>query len=102
MKISKCERIVTQQIVTLEISEEQAMILCKILGNIGGVHPWRQILTTPLYDKLIDTLGREEYDKFSNAHPKDISCSMYLQDDTSGECQVGLPAYAAKLGKLND
>ncbi len=103
IRISKTERVVTERIVSFEISEEQAFILCKILGNIGGVHAWRAKLTTPLYDKLIDILGREEYDKFSDKHPKDIACSMYLQDSTSGECRItDIPTYATKLGKLSN
>ncbi len=101
IRISKTERVVTEKVVSLELSEEQAFILCKILGNIGGVHAWRDILTSPLYDKLIYILGREEYNDFSSRHPKDIATNMYLQDPTSGECRImDIPTYATKLGKL--
>ena len=101
MKISKTERVVTEKVVSLEINEEQAFILCKIMGNIGGVHAWRDKLTSPLYEKLIDILGREEYNDFSSRHPKDIATNMYLQDSTSGECRImDIPTYATKLGKL--
>lgn len=101
IRISKTERVVTEKVVSFEISEEQAFILCKILGNIGGRHAWRDILTQPLYDKLIDILGRGRYNDFSDRNRNAISTCMYLKDDTVGECvNPDLPTFARELGKL--
>ena len=50
--------------INIEIDEREAMILAKILGNVGGVHEWRK-LTGELYDSLMQSVNYEEYLKYT-------------------------------------
>ena len=38
--------------ITLELNEHEAMVLAKILGNIGGIHPWRDEVLQPMWSEL--------------------------------------------------
>lgn len=38
--------------ITLELNEHEAMVLAKVLGNIGGVHPWRSDVLQPMWSEL--------------------------------------------------
>jgi len=52
--------------ITLELDEHEAMVLAKILGNIGGIHPWRDDVLGPLWTELkwaLDIDSTNEYGK---------------------------------------
>jgi len=51
--------------ITIELDEQEAMILAKIVGNIGGIHEWRSF-TGQLYTELLDRLGREDLFEFGS------------------------------------
>lgn len=49
--------------ITIELDEQEAMILAKILGNVGGMHEWRAF-TGQLYTELLDRLGKQDLYEF--------------------------------------
>lgn len=59
MKASKVTKI------TIELDEREAMILAKIVGNVGGIHEWRSF-TGELYDTLLQCLDYEEFCEYSD------------------------------------
>lgn len=50
--------------ITIELDEQEAMILAKILGNIGGIHEWRSF-TGQLYAELLDRLDKDDLFEFA-------------------------------------
>jgi len=50
--------------INIELNEQEAMILAKILGNIGGIHGWRSF-TGQLYAELIDHLNVDNLFEFA-------------------------------------
>ena len=58
MKASKVTKI------TIELDEREAMILAKIVGNVGGIHEWRSF-TGELYDTLLQCLDYEEFCEYT-------------------------------------
>ena len=52
-------------IIILELNEREAMILAKIVGNIGGIHEWRTF-TGELYANLVDCLDHDEFCEYSD------------------------------------
>ena len=50
--------------ITIELDEQEAMILAKILGNVGGIHEWRSF-TGELYDTLLQCLDYEEFCEYT-------------------------------------
>ena len=63
-------KLVKNQVTTYEythtMTEEQALILCKVLGNIRGRSKWRTEYTDVLHDELRSMIGQEKYDDFSD------------------------------------
>lgn len=51
--------------ITIELDEQEAMILAKLIGNIGGIHEWRTF-TGQLYTELLDRLGRDDLYEFGS------------------------------------
>jgi hypothetical protein len=70
MKASKVTKI------TIELDEREAMILAKILGNVGGVHEWRKF-TGELYDSLLQCIDYEEFCEYTEGA---IKQDMFLGD----------------------
>ena len=62
--------------ITIELDEQEAMILAKIVGNIGGIHEWRSF-TGQLYAELIDHLNVDNVFEFA---PEAIKQDMILGD----------------------
>jgi len=58
MKASKVTKI------TIELDEREAMILAKIVGNVGGIHEWRSF-TGELYDTLLQCVDYEEFCEYT-------------------------------------
>ena len=79
MEVNVKEKVITEKVITVEFTEEEAMIVCLIMGRIGGAHDWRSV-TSGLYHELIDVLGRKKYDAFNVKHDRDVERSMYLRD----------------------
>ena len=79
MEVKFEEKVITKKIVTLELDESEALILCKIVGNIGGAHDWRKV-TSAIYNGINDALGYDKCDMFSEEHANDIERSMMLRD----------------------
>jgi len=79
MEIKFEEKVVTKKVVTLELDESEALILQKVLGNIGGDHEWRKV-TSGLYSGIREALGVDKCQMFSDIHAHDIERSMYLRD----------------------
>jgi|688.fasta_scaffold00037_4 hypothetical protein len=79
MEVKFKEKVVTKKIVTLELDESEALILCKIVGNIGGNHDWRKV-TSGIYNGINDALGYDKCHRFSDKHDHDIERSMFLRD----------------------
>jgi hypothetical protein len=50
--------------ITLVLDEQEAMILAKIMGNVGGDHDWRSF-TGELYDSLLQCLDYDEYCEYT-------------------------------------
>ena len=51
--------------ITIELDEREAMILAKIVGNIGGIHEWRSF-TGQLYSELLDHLNVDNVFEFGS------------------------------------
>lgn len=51
--------------ITIELDEREAMILAKLIGNIGGIHEWRTF-TGQLYAELIDHLNVDNVFEFGS------------------------------------
>lgn len=83
MKIEKREiRRVVENEYTITLSEEQAMILVAIMGNIGGYNNWRGDLIDPMYSNLVRSIGREEYDKwFDQVNRSKMKTAMQLTNE---------------------
>ena len=79
MEVKFKEKVVTKKIVTLELDEQEALILQKIVGNIGGDHKWREV-TSAIYNGIRDVLGYDKCQMFNDIHDSDIERSMYLRD----------------------
>lgn len=79
MEINYKEKVITKKIVTLELDEQEALILQKIVGNIGGDHEWRKV-TSAIYNGIRDVLGYDKCQMFNDIHDSDIERSMYLRD----------------------
>lgn len=79
MEVTFEEKVVTKKVVTIEFSEEEALILRKIVGNIGGNHEWRKV-TSGIYNGINDALGYHKCDTFSEKHNSAIERSMMLKD----------------------
>lgn len=62
--------------ITIELDEQEAMILAKIVGNIGGIHEWRAF-TGQLYSELLDHLNVDNVFEFA---PDVIKQDMILGD----------------------
>lgn len=62
--------------ITIELDEQEAMILAKIVGNIGGIHEWRSF-TGQLYSELLDHLNVDNVFEFA---PDVIKQPMTLGD----------------------
>ena len=50
--------------INIELNEQEAMILAKIVGNVGGIHEWRAF-TGQLYAELIDHLDVDNIFEFA-------------------------------------
>jgi len=50
--------------INIELDEREAMILAKIVGNIGGLHEWRAF-TGQLYAELLDHLDVDNIFEFA-------------------------------------
>lgn len=50
--------------IIIELDEREAMILAKLIGNIGGIHEWRTF-TGQLYAELIDHLNVDNVFEFA-------------------------------------
>lgn len=94
MEVFAREKVITEKVITVEFSQEEALIVCLIMGRIGGAHDWRSV-TSGLYHELIDAVGRKKYDAFSVKHDSDVERSMYLRDkdrpsilDNVGQCRA--------------
>ena len=74
MKMQTNKKTVTK--ITIELDEQEAMILAKIVGNIGGVHEWRAF-TGQLYAELLDHLNVDNIFEFA---PGVIKQPMTLGD----------------------
>jgi len=61
--------------ITIELDEQEAMILAKIVGNIGGIHEWRSF-TGQLYTELLDRLNVDNVFEFA---PDAIKQHMTLE-----------------------
>ena len=59
----KCS-VKTNPTITLELNEREAMILAKIVGNVGGIHEWRKF-TSELYANLVDCLDHDEFCEYT-------------------------------------
>lgn len=57
---------ITTTTVTLVLSEEEATVLCAIIGSVGGLAPEGRVVDE-LYDALSDVVGRN-YDYLTGAH----------------------------------
>ncbi len=79
MDIKHEEKVVTKKVVTIELDESEALILCKIVGSIGGNHEWRKV-TSGIYNGLNEALGYDKCEMFSDIHVHDIERNMYLRD----------------------
>jgi hypothetical protein len=79
MEVFTKEKVITEKVINVEFSEEEALIVCLIMGRIGGAHDWRKV-TSGLYHELIDALGRKKYDAFNLKYDCDVERSMYLRD----------------------
>lgn len=62
--------------VTLVLDEQEAMILAKIVGCVGGNHEWRSF-TGELYSDLLDCLDYDEYCEYTEGV---IKQDMFLGD----------------------
>jgi hypothetical protein len=51
--------------INIELDEQEAMILAKIIGSIGGLHEWRAF-TGQLYTELLDHLGKDNIFEFAS------------------------------------
>lgn len=51
--------------ITIELDEQEAMILAKLIGNIGGTHEWRAFIGQ-LYSELLDHLAKEDLYDFGS------------------------------------
>lgn len=82
MKISKTEvtRIVENEY-TLTLTEEQAMILVAIMGNIGGHNSWRKNVVDPIYYDLVKAIGRDEYEDWFKDKRNMMSASMQMKSE---------------------
>lgn len=82
MKISKTEvtRIVENEY-TLTLTEEQAMILAAIMGNVGGYNSWRKTVVDPIYYDLVKSIGRDEYENWFKDKRKLMTQSMQLKSE---------------------
>lgn len=49
--------------ITIELDDQEAMILAVILGNINGTHDWRKF-TGQLYTELLDCVGHDKLFEF--------------------------------------
>ena len=65
----------------ISINEEEALILLKIIGNVGGNHPWRDKFLNPFYNILYDKIGHKKVDDFIDENDKVIEISMYLKNN---------------------
>ena len=63
--------------ITLELNEHEAMVLAKVLGNIGGIHPWRSDVLGPMWSELKRALDIEHTEDFGKGS---ITCPMILGD----------------------
>lgn len=79
MEIKYEDKVITKKVVTLELDEEEALILQKIVGKIGGNHDWRKV-TSGLYYGLREVIGVDKCDMFSENHDRDIAIAMLLKD----------------------
>jgi len=50
--------------ITIELDEREAMILAKIVGNVGGIHEWRKF-TGELFDSLMQSVDYDEYREYT-------------------------------------
>lgn len=94
MEVNAREKVIAEKVITVEFSEEEALIVAVIMGRIGGHHDWRNV-TGQLYRDLIDALGRRKYDAFNTKYDSDVERSMYLRDkdrpsilDNVGACRA--------------
>lgn len=83
MKVEKKEiRRVVENEYTLTLSEEQAMILVALMGNIGGYNSWRQTVVDPIYMELRRSIGVFEYDDWFDKTGRDkMKESMKLTNE---------------------
>lgn len=79
MDIKFEEKAVVKKVITLELDEHEALILQKIVGNIGGDHDWRKV-TSDIYRGIREVLGYDKCEMFSEEHDSDIERPMYLRD----------------------
>lgn len=79
MEINYKEKVITKKVVTLDLDEQEALILYKIVGSIGGDHEWRKV-TSGIYNGIRDVLGYDKCEMFNDIHYQDIERSMYLRD----------------------
>lgn len=62
MKMKTTKTTVTK--ISIELDEQEAMILAKIIDNVGGNHEWRSF-TDQLCDELLDHLGVDNIFEFA-------------------------------------
>lgn len=81
MKLEKkeIEVVVKENGYILTMSEEEAKILCMIVGSIGGDHPWRRFLST-LYDRFYENVGNKKMNEYFDKYHYYIKVNMMLYE----------------------
>lgn len=79
MEVSFKNKVITKKVVTLELDEQEALILQRIVGGVGGDHDWRKV-TSDIYRGIREALGYGKCEMFDDNHCQDIERSMYLKD----------------------
>ena len=63
----------------MSMSEDEGLILALIIGNVGGVHQFRNHFLSPLFDAIIDKVGQKAFDKFFEKYNDDLVQTTRLE-----------------------
>lgn len=63
----------------IQLTEREAMILTFIVGQVGGIHSFREFLS-PFYDEMVEKIGDKNYTIFAEKYRPDVDKSMYLKE----------------------
>lgn len=69
------------------LTDSQKLELKKVKMSKAPNHPWWNEISQPLDEKLLDLIGVEEFDKFIDSHPDDIT-SMALHYSVKKRLEV--------------